>query len=824
VSASLERMLQRAEERLRKGDMPGAESLCAQVLQKAPRNPDALYLLGVAQLADGRVRDAVPRLKQALAANPRHGAALEHLGLAHLMLGEFAEAENILSSAAALPGAPASVLMRLGVAVLEQGRPEASLPALRQALALDPQGVDCHLNLGRALAHLGDLSGAGEHFQAVLRLSPRHAGAAFNLGVIALQRDELAEARQWFERVLGESPRSVDAMVNLGVVLQKQSHLDEAAVCLRQALALDPSNAASGNELAHTLALQGRLDEAREQYRAALRVAPGFTAAHEGLASVCLTLGRVGEAIEHLRATLQAEPDNGGAVSALAGALFEAGDLDEAEAAARRALQTSPGAASAYATLANLHIVRGQLDLAIATLESGFAQTGESVLLGMLTYQLRQTCDWKKWQAAWARMAPELERGAALGSPFWLLCEPTTAQQQLVYTKRWAESRFNSIAPASRAAAGTARRPRLRIGYLSSDFQEHAVGHLIIEALESHDRDRFEVFAYSHGPGAETPMRRRFHAGCEHFVDISREPDDVAAERVRSDALDILIDLKGYTVGDRLAIMARRPCPVQVAWLGYPGTAGAPFIDYLIADSFIVPPDLESAYSERVIRLPHCYQPNDRKRVVSDSLPRADYGLPDDAFVFCCFNQTCKITPEVFAAWMRLLATVPASVLWLLDSNALAHHNLIENARACGVAPDRLVFAPPLPNASHLARYRVADLSLDTFPYTAHTTLSDALWCGCPAIALCGETFAARVSGSILTAAGLPELVTYTLADYEQLAHRLAAEPSSLGEVRARAAQARDGSPLFDSVTFTRDLESLYTGLVDSVMNGDGIG
>ena len=806
-------MLQRAEERLRNGDMSGAESLCAQVLQKAPRNPDALYLLGVAQLADGRARDAVPPLKQALVANPRHGAALEHLGLAHLMLREFVEAESALSGAAALPGAPASVLMRLGIAVLEQGRPEESLPALRRALALDPQNVDCHLNLGRALAHAGDVAGAREHFQAVLRLSPRNAGAAFNLGVIALQRDELADARQWFERVLGESPRAVDAMVNLGVVLQKQSRIDEAAACLRQALALDPSHAAAGNELARTLALQGRLVESREQYLAALRVAPGFTAAHEGLASVCLALGRVGEAIDHLKATLQAEPDNGGALSALAGAWFEAGDLDEAEAAARRALQTNPGAASAYATLANLHLVRNELDLAIATLESGYAQTRASSLLGMLTHQLRQACDWTKWQAAWAEMATEMERGAALGSPFWLLCEPITAEQQLVYTRRWAEARFKAATPGSRAADMLPRRPRLRIGYLSSDLQEHAAAYLIAEVLERHDRERFEVFAYSHGPEDDSAMRRRLRAACEHFIDIARAPDDVAAERIRADTLDLLIDLKGYTVGDRLTIMARRPCGVQITWLGYPGTTGATFIDYLIADAFIIPPGRESAYSERILRLPHCYQPNDRKRTVAGPLTRQEYGIPERAFVFCCFNQTYKITSDVFAVWLRLLRHIPDSVLWLVDSNRLAKDNLIACARAHGVAVERLVFAPRLPYPQHLARYRIADLALDTFPYTSHTTLSDALWCGCPAVGLCGETFAARVSGSILAAAGLPDLVTCTLSGYEELARQLATQPALLDEIRARVLHAKDASPLFDSARFTRDLEQIYVSL-----------
>ncbi len=814
MSAFLSRKLDQAHEHLKKGEAARARSLCQEILRQAPRNPDALYLLGMTQLAEGRARDAVPPLRQVLMAAPRHAAALEHLGLAHLMLGEFIEAENALASAAALPGAPASALMRLGIAVLEQGRPAEALPALRRAVALDPRDATCHLNLGRALAHAGEMASAQEHFQTVLRLAPGQADAAFNLGVIALQRDELDQARLWFERVLAQSPRYVDAMVSLGIVLQKQSRLDEAADCLRQALAMEPANARAGNDLARTLALQGRPEQAREQYLAALRTDPGLTAAREGLAAVCLALGRVSEGIDHLEATLQAEPDNHNARSALAGALFENGRLDESEAAALRVLALDASAAAAYGTLANVYIVRGELDRAVATLESGYAHTGAGNLLGVLAYQLRQTCDWPKWHEAWDAMAPGIEGGAALGSPFWLLCEPTSAGQQLAYTRRWAQSRFGPVVPGTEAAGNPPRaHPRLRIGYLSSDLQEHAAAYLIAEVLEQHDRERFEIYAYSHGPDDQGAMRRRLRAACEHFTDIAWEPDDIAAERIRRDALDVLIDLKGYTAGDRLTIMARRPCDVQVTWLGYPGTTGAAFIDYLIADAFIIPPERESDYSERIVRLPHCYQPNDRKRAAAETLSRAEYGIPDRAFVFCCFNQTFKITPDVYAVWMRLLRSVPDSVLWLVDSNRWAQRNLLETAQTRGVAAERLVFAPRLPYARHLARYRVADLALDTFPYTSHTTLSDALWCGCPTVGLCGETFAARVSGSILTAAGVPDLVTYTLAEYEQLAHRLAVQPSLLNEFRARVARARNGSPLFDSVTFTRDLERLYLQL-----------
>ena len=818
-SLSASRKLSQAQERLQSGDAAGARLLCDLVLQQAPRNPQALTLLAISHLMSGSPAAAIPVLEQVLAAEPQLGIALEHLGLAHLMLSRFPEAERVLRSAAALPGAPASVAMRLGISLLHQGKHEAAIRELRRALSADPQNIDCSLNLGQALAQAGDDAGARDQFHAILRLVPGHADAAFNLGVMALQNDQLEEARQWFERTLAQAPQHIAALVNLGIVLQKQSRLEEAATRLRKALALDPANAAAYNNLARTLTLQTRLGEARECYLEALRIAPDFAAAHEGMASVCLALGRTGETIGHLQTALQLEPDNHDVVAALAGALFEAGKLNEAEALAQRAVALRPAAASSYATLANISVVRGELGPAIAALETGYAQTGDSNLLGMLTYQLRQACDWNKWQAAWAKMAPEIERGSPLGSPFWLLCEPTSAQQQLTYTRRWAAARFGSIRPASHRVQRTPRPPvRLRVGYLSSDLQEHAAAYLIAEVLELHDRERFEVFAYSHGPEDQGTMRPRLRAACEHFIDIAREPDDVAAERMRRDELDILVDLKGYTAGDRLTLMARRPCAMQVTWLGYPGTTGASFIDCLIADPFIISPEQESAYTERIVRLPHCYQPNDRKRAVAESLPRSEYGIPELAFVFCCFNQAYKITPEVFGAWMRLLHGVPGSVLWLIESNRLAKQNLLAAAQTHGVAPEHLVFAPRLPYARHLARYRAVDLALDTFPYTSHTILSDALWCGCPTVALCGDTFAARVSGSLLTAAGLPDMVTHGLAEYERLALRLATDSPFLLETRARVARARDHSPLFDSRAFTRDLERLYAGLADEVM------
>ncbi len=812
MSASLIRKLKQAQERLHDGDLAGAQFLCQELLQHAPRNPDALSLLAVTHLMTGRARAAVPILEQALAAAPRHGAALENLGLAHLMLGEFPAAERALRSASALPGAPASVWMRLGVSILNQARYAEAVQALQRALALEPDNADIHLNLGQALGQSGDTAAARQHFDTVLRLAPGHVDAMFNAGVICLDHDQLDDARQWFKRAIAQSPQHADALVNLGIVHERQQRLDEAIACFRRALELNPALAQARNNLAHALARQGKHEDAREHYLATLKLAPDMILAHEGLAAACLALGRFKEAITHLREVLRVEPESFGALTGLAEALFQAGELGEAESTAQRANTLGPAAVEPYRVLADIYSARGELDRAVTLLESGFERTSAGGLLGSLTFMLRRLCEWEQWRSAWSKLSGVLEGSPELVSPFSLLCEPVTAEQQLTHARHWSAARFGGAAPRRSARSATPHE-RLRIGYLSSDFHEHATAYLLAEVLELHERARFEIYAYSYGPEDNSALRTRLRAACEHFIDIARDPDDLAAARIKDDELDILVDLKGYTLGARTAILARRPCPLQVSWLGYPGTMGADFIDGLIADPFIVPPGRESAYSECVLRLPHCYQPNDRKREVAAPPARTDYGLPEQGFVFCCFNQAYKITPEVFACWMRLLQSVPGSVLWLLEDNRWATANLTHVARAHGIAPARLHFAPRLPLAQHLARYRVADLALDTFPYTSHTTASDALWADCLLVGLCGETFASRVSGSILAACGLPELVTHTLEDYARLALRFASDRPFRDELRARLVSTKARAPLFDAAAFTRDLENLYRDL-----------
>ena len=575
----------------------------------------------------------------------------------------------------------------------------------------------------------------------------------YNLGVLCLQDDDIAPAREWFERAIALEPGHADALVNLGIVFDQQQQHEQAIGCFRRALALNPERAQ----------------------------------AHAGLAAACFALGSGAK---------------------------DATYLQEAETAARRALALDPAAGGPYGLLADLYAMRGARDDIITTLEAGYAGTGDGNLLGMLLFNLRCVCDWPKWCEAWREVPPLLAKNAGLGTPFALLCQPTTAAEQLACARLWASRQAGHIAPLPAASVSAApRQRRLRIGYVSSDFREHAVSDLLVEILELHDRECFEIFAYAHGPDDHSPMRARLGRACEHFIDIARDADETAAARIRDDRLDILVDLNGYTSGARTGLLARRSCAAQINWF-YAGTTGAGFIDYLIADNFVIPPEHADAYSERVLRMPHCYLPNDRQRAVAAPLSRAEYGLPAAGFVFCCFNQPYKITPELYACWMRLLHEVPASVLWLPDDNRWATDHLTRAAADHGIASERLVFAPRLPIlADHLARYAAADLALDTFPYTAHTTAFDALWANCLLVGLCGETYAARVSGSVLTACGLPELVAYSLDEYARLALRLATDATLHRTLRTKLTAARLAAPLFDSPAFTRDLENLYRGV-----------
>jgi predicted O-linked N-acetylglucosamine transferase (SPINDLY family) len=434
----------------------------------------------------------------------------------------------------------------------------------------------------------------------------------------------------------------------------------------------------------------------------------------------------------------------------------------------------------------------------------------------------RAWCEWLDFDG-WQTQALDAmaDPQAAATPPFHLLSMPgMTAAHQHECAEQWMAARLlastaNRATLASEFADADATRTwdeghKIRLGYLSGDFQQHATALLMIEMLEAHDRNQFDLHAYSYGADNGQGMRQRLEERFDHFIDITLMDDLQAARAIHADGIDILIDLKGYTAGTRTTLLTYRPAPVQVSFLGYPGTLGGVFCDYLISDRFITPNSAAGDYSEALACLPDSYQPHGRATELGIPPSRSSQGLPEDGLVYCCFNQAYKFTPEVFDIWCRLLDQTPGSVLWLLG-NEYAEGNLRGEAMARGLSPHRLVFAKDCPQAEHLNRLQLADLVLDTLPYNAHTTASDALWSGVPMVTCSGDTFASRVAGSLLQAVGLPELITHDLVQYEALATALSTDPATLTALRHKLADLRSNAALFDVSAYTLNLEALFT-------------
>jgi len=433
---------------------------------------------------------------------------------------------------------------------------------------------------------------------------------------------------------------------------------------------------------------------------------------------------------------------------------------------------------------------------------------------GNLLYSRLNACDWDGLERERGDISARLKAGERVVTPIQHAAFSSSLEDQLQAARIWAADKYPAAETLWREEAY--RNDRIRVAYLSADFHSHATAALMAGVFEHHDRERFQTVAMSFGPDDGSDMRARLVAAFDSFVDVRDKSDGEVAALLRQRKVDIAVDLKGYTQDARPGILAHRAAPLQVGYLGFPGTMGVDYIDYIIADRTVIPAGHEPFYSEKIAYLPDTYQANDAKRRISQSaLARRDLGLPEEAFVFCCFNNNFKIMPAIFAIWMELLAAVEGSVLWLLQDNAAAARNLQREAAARGIAPERLIFAQRTNLDAHLARHRLADLFLDTLPYNAHTSASDALWAGLPVVTCLGETFAGRVAASLSRAVGLPELVTESLGDYEALALRLARDPAMLSALKAKLAHNRATHPLFDTARFTRNLEAAYIVMLE---------
>jgi predicted O-linked N-acetylglucosamine transferase (SPINDLY family) len=771
---------QRAVAALQSGNFPAAEQLFKAVLRARPDHVAALNLLGVVLGRLGRNTDAIASFDRALALAPQ--AAESWFGRA--------------------------------MTLIAIGRPQDAIASFDRAIAAKPEVAQAHLMRAKLLADLRRDNDALAGVDRLLALAPNLAEAwlARSNILFVLARYDAAFAA--CERALALKPGLAEAWLARGNVLTELDRCDEALVAYDKAEALSPAPAGAWIGRGNALNKLKRYDEALAAYDKAVSAGSSLAEAWLGRGNVLSELRRYDEALTCFDRALALAPELPEAWLGRGNVFFATKRYDEAAAAYDRALAVKPNLTEACLGRGNVLARRKHHRQAAEAYRDALKLDPHYPFAkGLLLYQQMLCCDWRGTDALIAEIDDDVNAGKLAVEPFVWQSVATSPRSLRLCAELYTASRYPARDTTSFAQTSGGRR-KLRIGYSSGELREQATSHLIVGVLECHDRSRFEIYGIDNGWDDGSAMRSRLDAAVDGMIDIRPLSDTAAAAAVRDREIDILVNLNGYFGEHRTQLFAQRSAPLQVGYLGFPGTLGARYMDYIIADAHVIPENDKAYYTEKVVYLPNSYQANDRnKSIATQSFDRADCGLPEQGFVFCSFNSNYKIVPEIFDGWMRILSQVKDSVLWLLEDNPDAASNLRKEAAARGVDAERLVFAVRLPLAEHLARHRVADLFLDTLPCNAHTTASDALWAGLPLLTCLGETFPGRVAASLLHAIGLPELVASSLADYESMAVVFATDPGKLATIKRKLADNRLTTPLFDTARLTQQIEMAYTAI-----------
>jgi protein O-GlcNAc transferase len=808
----LDEMLGKARLAHRQGRLDEAEQLYSQLLPQDSIHFDALHGLAVVALQRGDLDLALQRAQLALQVRPESQAALSSVGAILVALKRYDEALAAYDRVIEFNADDATAHCNRAHALAELGRFKEALLAYDKAIALKPDLVEALFRRGNVLLQL-------QQFDAALASFDR---AMFSLpGDARLKLRWLDAALTGFDEAIAVKNNYATAFSHRGNALFEMQQLDAALANYDMAIALKPDFAEAYFNRGNALLRRLRLDAALASYERAILLKADFSEAYCNRGKVLVDLRQTDAALASFDQAIALNRNYAEAHSNRGNALLRLKRLDAALASYDTAIALKPDFAEAYFNRAIVLADLKRPDAALASYEAAIALNPNDVnAFGGIADAAVQSCDWRRMQEVEEMLERKVSEGRAVISPFRLLAYPCEPATHLDCARTFVRHRLP--APAVLPPQASPRKHhKIRVAYLSGDFHSHPIARLVAELFEVHDRTRFEVLGISFGPDDGSDLRRRVAAGFDTFMDVRHTSDFQVASLLRSRKVDIAIDLMGYTADCRCEILAHRPAPVQAAYLGFPGTMGAHFIDYVIADAIVLPFDQQSYYTEKIVHLPECYQVNDSKRAIAAAtLTRKAAGLPETGFVFCCFNNNYKITPQLFDIWMKLLQQFQDSVLWLLHDNDAARRNLCSEAAARGIAPARLIFAQWLPSEQHLARHRLADIFLDTLPYNAHTTASDALWTGLPLITCMGNTFAGRVGASLLHAIGLDELITKTLAEYEALARRLAGAPQDLRSIQKKLRENRLTYPLFATKRFARHIEAAYVHMWEQMARG----
>ena len=603
----------------------------------------------------------------------------------------------------------------------------------------------------------------------------------------------------------------------LGACYQSQGHLDASIQMFKTAISIKSDYAEAHFNLGVVFKITGQLSEAAESYKSAISFNPRYFDAFNNLGNLQYTIGLYDESISSYKSANKIRPDNAEVNNNLASVYKATGKFKDAEKLYRKAIKLSPNYAEAFHNLGVVLKTTNKLEEALLCYETAEnLNPNIDFILGPLLQIKKNLCDWNKLDVRLSKLRKDIKKNDRSVGPFFLLGLIDSPQLQKLNTEIYVNKKYpksNNHAQLNKYS----KHKKIRIGYFSADFHNHATMHLMADLFECHDKDNFEIFAFSFGPNNEQDKwRERVYLSFDKFMDVSLFSESEIVSLSRQMEIDIAIDLKGFTKDSRPNIFLERCAPIQVSYLGYPGTMSADFIDYLIADQVVVPKEKQDCYSEKIIYMPDSYQVNMSKRKLSKAnVTRKNLALPEDGFIFCCFNNSYKISPLTFESWMRILSKVQNSVLWLLIKDKNAIKNLQQEAEKLGVEKERLVFASYVNVEEHLSRIKNADLFLDTLPYNAHTTASDALRVGLPVITCLGNSFASRVAASLLNAVNMPELITTSQESYESLAIELALDSKKLAEIKEKLIDNLPSSSLYNSSLFTQNLESAYQMIYD---------
>ena len=748
--------IEKAKLLIANSDFAGARKFLRSLLLRNKINMNAMYLLSIAEAELGNVDEALSMLSKIIAIDPHHAEA--HYTKANLLV--------ILN------------------------KHLDALPHHDRATELLTSNPWSFINRGISRAALKNFTGALNDFDRSIELDPTLSVAFGNKGNALLEMNQLEQSLQFLDKAIELNPFNIGAFSGKSACLFKLKQSAEALTFADRAIKLKPDYAEAWSNRGNALNDLKRHEEALASYYTAIELKPDYAEAWCNRGVALDELSRHKEALASYERSIELKPDFAEAWSNRGNALNDLQHHDEALASYERAIKLKPDA---------------------------------DYVLGSLLQAQMKICDWTDLDGRCQALRSRLLAGDIASDPFCVLGLFDDPHLQRQCAELYAKNKLSfemEIEPITKMGRRDPKN-KVRIGYFSADFHNHATMYLMARLFECHDRKKFEIFGFSFGPDRDDAMRSRAQNGLDSFFEVSSLSDADIASLARQHQIDIAVDLKGYTQNSRTAIFAHRAAPIQINYLGFPGTMGTPMMDYLISDPLLISEDSQNAYLERIIYLPNSYQVNDFKRSISDRVfTREELGLPESSFIFCCFNNNWKILPEIFDAWVRIIRSVPNSVLWLYEDNPTAARNLQAQAMLQNLDPNRLVFARHMPHEEHLGRYRLADLFLDTFPYGAHTTGSDALWAGLPVLTRSGKSFASRVASSLLHAVGLRELVTHTTEEYESLAIELAESPEKITSLKARLAENRSIYPLFSTTLFTQHIESAYLAAYDRHHNG----